>query len=63
MEITSSTLETDFSKSFEVRKNYNKFLFLVQILNSIFYFRRTHKNACFMLYFIILKKFLKSEVR
>ncbi len=62
MAMTLNTLETDFSKSFICEKNVKKVILLVQLHNSIFYFRRTHKNALFMLYFIILNKYLKSEV-
>jgi hypothetical protein len=50
-----------FLKKFYVWKIKKKFLFLVQLLKSIFYFRRTHKNACFMLYFIILKKWFEKR--
>ncbi len=62
MEITRSTLEAHFSKSFGVRKLTN-FAFLAQLLRSRFYFKRTHINALFRLYFIVLEKLFESIVR
>ncbi len=55
MEMTLSNLEADFSKSFEVWK-FTKFVFLVQLRKSRFYFKSTHINALFSAIFHRLRK-------
>jgi hypothetical protein len=60
MEITSGTLETDFQKVLKCEK-IDKFVFLVQLPNSRFSFRMTHKNALFMIYFIIIEDLSEKQ--
>jgi hypothetical protein len=60
MEMTSGTLETDFQKVLKCEK-IDEFVFLVQLTNSRFYFRMTHKNTLFLIYFIIIEDLFEKQ--
>jgi hypothetical protein len=63
MEMTSSTLETDFSKSFEMWKTFKKLIFLVQLLYSIFTSEEPKRMLILCYISSSSKSYLKSEIR